>query len=102
MEKRKEILEKVLELIEKEKEYNHVSGLCALTFLESYEYEMAYYIKEDIQEANQIRFKPGEFYEPFCEKKYYEIITPGDIKLWYEKRIEAVQNTIDYYNNKLK
>jgi hypothetical protein len=58
-------------------------------------------ILQDIQKVNQIEFEESKFYKPFfLEKERTDIQTLYDLKLWYEKRIIAVQNTIDYYNKK--
>jgi hypothetical protein len=59
-------------------------------------------ILNDIQKVNNIKFEKDRYYLPFCEKGIGEIQNVKDLELWYEKRIEAVQNTIDYYNSILK
>jgi catalase len=58
-------------------------------------------ILNDIEDVNNIKFHYLYYYEPFCEKKSYEIKTIDDLKLWYEKRIEALIKTIEYYNTLL-
>jgi hypothetical protein len=44
----------------------------------------------------------GNYYKPFCEKDRDDIRTYNDMILWYTNRMYAIQNTIDYYNEKLK
>jgi hypothetical protein len=58
-------------------------------------------ILQDIQKVNQIEFEELKFYKPFYEKERTDIQTLYDLKLWYKKRIEVVQKTIDYYNEEL-
>jgi hypothetical protein len=54
-------------------------------------------ILNDIQRINCIKFKAHEYYSGFCEKGF-KIKTTDDLKLWYVKRIEALEKTIEYYN----
>jgi hypothetical protein len=55
------------------------------------------HILEDIQTTNNIKFEKFEYYEPFSEKNFHNIKNFDDLELWYEKRIEALKNTIRYY-----
>jgi hypothetical protein len=59
-------------------------------------------ILNDIQNVNDIYLRPYEYYSEFCEKLASDINTIDDLKLWYEKRILALEKTIEYYNKELK
>jgi hypothetical protein len=124
METRKKILEQVLNIINdyfqyyttlveeiKYPVYYDAHGLCHLIEKKTYEnyfyndekIDLYYHdILKDIQNVNNIYFKNDEHYKPFCKFPREEITTLYFLKLWYEKRIKAVQKTIEYYDNKIK
>jgi hypothetical protein len=74
-------------------------GLCHIYFscaLKSNDDKLE--VLKDIQEVNNIKFEFNDFYKPFYEKDRIEIKTIDELKLWYEKRIFALENTLAFYN----
>jgi len=58
-------------------------------------------ILEDIQEINNITFNDDEYYSPFCEMLWSDVQSIDELKLWYEKRIECLKNTMEHYDREI-
>ncbi|MDR2233882.1 MAG: hypothetical protein LBE56_12290 [Tannerella sp.] len=81
-------------------------GICTLFHHATNEYpnseELIEELIRDVEEANGITIIRDTYHKSFYGKSVYNVTTLSELELWYAKRLEALQKTLDYYAQNLE